>query len=136
MGLTCIPAQNVRSVDAEAGLAYDMNNDPMNLRIPRFGRLYLVYTEATVNENDDTDIMVRFSDDNGGTWSNPPIRVNDDTTTLSQFNPRIASNRLSGNIAVCWHDARNSGYNTTMREYWYHRYANRRGTGLYGGRAD
>ena len=43
---------------------------------------------------------VRFSDDDGAHWSNPPIRVNDDGTNRSQFLPKIASNRLSGNIAV------------------------------------
>jgi hypothetical protein len=111
-GFDFIPAQNTRSVDAEAGLAFDNNNTS-----PHFGRLYLVYTEETVNENNDTDIMLRFSDDNGGTWSNPPIRVNDDATARSQFLPRIASNPLSGNVAVCWHDARNSATNTTMQEF-------------------
>ncbi len=112
-GFDFIPPQNVRSVDAEAGLAFDRN--PAS---PRFGRLYLVYTEETVNENNDTDIMVRFSDNNGATWS-APIRVNDDPAApvRSQFLPRIASNPISGNIAVCWHDARNSGTNTAMQEF-------------------
>ncbi len=110
-GLKPIPAQSRRTIDAEAGLAYDRN--PMS---PHFGRLYLVYTEETVLGNNDTDIMVRFSDNNGGIWS-APIRVNDDATARSQFLPRIASNRLSGNIAVCWHDARNSPGNNTMQEF-------------------
>lgn len=61
--------------------------------------------------------MLRFSDTNGATWSNPPIRVNDDATARSQFLPRIASNRFSGNIAACWHDARNSAANNTMQEF-------------------
>jgi hypothetical protein len=111
-GFDFIPAQNVRSIDAEAGLAFD--TFPMS---PHFGRLYLVYTEEPVNESNDTDIMLRFSDDNGGTWSNPPIRVNDDASGRSQFLPRIAVNPLSGNIAVCWHDARNSATNTAMEEF-------------------
>ena len=111
-GFDFIPAQNVRSVDAEAGLAFDAD-----AASPHFGRLYLVYTEEPVNENNDTDIMVRFSDTNGATWSNPPIRVNDDATARSQFLPRIATNLLSGNIGVCWHDARNSAGNTAMQEF-------------------
>jgi hypothetical protein len=111
-GFDFIPAQNVRSVDAEAGLAFDAN--PAS---PHFGRLYLVYTEEPINENNDTDIMVRFSDNNGATWSAPPIKVNDDVSGRSQFLPRIASNVLSGNIAVCWHDARSSPTNTTMQEF-------------------
>jgi hypothetical protein len=115
-GFTPIPAQSRRTIDAEAGLAYDRNNDPMTPS-PHFGRLYLVYTDTTVLGSNDTDTMLRFSDDDGKTWSNPPIRVNDDATARSQFFPRIASNRLSGNIAVCWHDARNSAGNNTMQEF-------------------
>ena len=61
--------------------------------------------------------MLRFSDNDGATWSASPIRVNDDPPGKSQFLPRIASNRLSGNIGVCWHDARNSPANNTMEEY-------------------
>lgn len=105
-----IPAQASRTVDAEAGLAFDTN-----AASPHFGRLYMVYTEEPVDESNDTDIMVRFSDDNGGTWSNPPIRVNDDATNRSQFLPRIASNPLSGNVTVCWHDNRNDPANTSMQ---------------------
>jgi hypothetical protein len=112
-GFDFIPAQNVRSIDAEAGLAYDRN-----AASPHFGRLYLVYTEETVAENNDTDILVRFSDNDGATWS-APVRVNDDPAApiRSQFLPKIASNRISGNVAVCWHDARNSAGNNTMQEF-------------------
>ena len=108
-----IPPQAGRTIDSEAGLAYDSFAGS-----PHFGRLYLVYTEETALENDDTDIMVRFSDNDGATWS-APIRVNDDPAVpiRSQFLPRIASNPLSGNIAVCWHDARNSATNTAMQEF-------------------
>lgn len=125
-GFDFIPPQNVRSVDAEAGLAYDSFGTGPSLPgfpgpSPKFGRLYLVYTEEPTDENNDTDIMVRFSDDNGANWSNPPIRVNDDNPAVvgirSQFLPRIATNPLSGNIAVCWHDARNSPTNTAMQEF-------------------
>lgn len=108
-GFDFIPPQNVRSIDAEAGLAYDRN--PLS---PRFGRLYLVYTEEVVNEGNDTDIMLRFSDNDGQNWS-APIRVNDDVGVRCQFLPRIATNPLSGNIAVSWHDARNSVGNNQMQ---------------------
>lgn len=108
-GFDFIPPQNVRSIDAEAGLAYDRN--PLS---PRFGRLYLVYTDEVVNEGNDTDIMLRFSDNDGQNWS-APIRVNDDVGTNCQFLPRIATNPLSGNIAVSWHDARNSAGNNQMQ---------------------
>lgn len=102
-GFDSIPPQAIRTVDSEAGLAFDRN--PAS---PHFGRLYLVYTDETAAENNDTDIFVRHSDNQGATWS-ARIRVNDDATTNSQFNPKISANPLSGNIAVCWHDARGAG---------------------------
>lgn len=112
-GFDFIPPQNSRSVDSEAGLAFDRN--PLS---PRFGRLYLAYTEETAAENNDTDIMLRWSNDNGVTWS-APIRVNDDPAVpiRSQFLPRIATSPVSGNITVCWHDARNSASNTAAEVF-------------------
>lgn len=100
-GFDFIPAQNTRSVDAEAGLAYDRN--PLS---PHVGRLYLIYTEEAVNEGNDLDILVRSSDDDGQTWT-APTTINDDGSGRSQFLPRISTNPLSGNIAACWQDARN-----------------------------
>ena len=99
-GFDFIPAQNGRSIDAEAGLVWDATGGPFN------NRIYLVYTEETVNENNDTDILVRTSTDDGATWS-APVRVNDDATTSSQFLPYIALDRLSGTVAVGFHDCRN-----------------------------
>lgn len=110
-GFDFITPQNSRSVDSEPGLAFDANPSS-----PHFGRLYLVYSDETVDENNDVETMVRFSDNNGSTWS-APIRVNDDATTRAQFLPKIASDPATGNIAVCWHDCRNSATNTGMREY-------------------
>jgi endonuclease YncB( thermonuclease family) len=113
-GFDFIPAQNSRSVDAEAGLAFD--KVPSS---PHFGRLYLVYTDETTNENNDLEVFVRTSDDTGSTWSSP-VRVNDDATTRSQFMPKIASDPKTGAIGVCWHDARNSASNNTMQMFCTH----------------
>jgi len=99
-GFDYIPAQSSRSVDAEAGLAWDRSSTP------RKGRVYLVYTDETPDESNNTDIYVRYSDNSGTTWSNP-VRVNDDMGKNSQFLPRIAVDQTTGNIAVSWHDARN-----------------------------
>lgn len=113
-GFDFIPPQNARSVDSEAGLAFDSN--PAS---PHFGRLYLVYTDEVGDESNDTDIMLRWSDDNGATWPGGPLRVNDDPPApiRSQFLPRIAVNSDSGNVAICWLDARNSGTNTVAQQF-------------------
>src|SRR5207245_8875947 len=50
--------------------------------------------------------FVRFSDDNGATWS-APVRVNDDTGTNSQFWGRLAIDQTTGDVALSWYDCRN-----------------------------
>ena len=99
-GFDYIPPQARRSVDAEAGLAYDRSGGAHH------GRVYLLYTDEQSNESNNTDIWVRHSDDDGATWS-APVRVNDDAGTNSQFNPHIAIDQATGFIAVGFHDARN-----------------------------
>jgi hypothetical protein len=98
-GFDFIPAQPDRSVDAEPGLAWDRSGGPHN------GRAYLVYSFEQKNESDNTDVYVRYSDDNGATWSNG-VRVNDDHGTNSQFMPKISLDQTTGNLAVVWYDAR------------------------------
>jgi hypothetical protein len=99
-GFDYIPAQSGRSIDAEAGLAWDRTGGLHN------GRLYFIYVSEEPAESDNTDIQLRFSDDNGATWS-APRRINDDTGTSSQFNPRIALDGSTGNFAIAWYDTRN-----------------------------
>ena len=103
-----IPAQPSRTIDSESGLAYDRSGGAHN------GRLYLVYTEETVDESNNTDILVRSSDDDGATWS-APVRVNDDTQLNSQFFPKIAVDQTTGVVGIVWLDARNSVTNTTVQ---------------------
>ncbi|MEY2505490.1 MAG: hypothetical protein QOG27_1770, partial [Verrucomicrobiota bacterium] len=101
-GFDFIPAQNGRSIDAEAGIVWDATGGPFN------DRIYLVYTEETVNENNDTDILVRTSTNDGATWS-APVRVNDDPAVpiRSQFLPYITLDRVTGTVAIGFHDCRN-----------------------------
>lgn len=87
-------------IDDEAGLAWDRSQGPHR------GRLYFIYVSEEPQESNDTDIQFRYSDDNGATWSTSK-RLNDDTGTNSQFNPKIAIDLTTGNIAVAWYDARN-----------------------------
>ena len=98
-GFDFIPPQPDRSVDAEPGLAWDRTGGPHS------GRVYLVYTKEQGNESDDTDVYVRYSDDNGAHWSGG-VRVNDDRTFNSQFLPKISLDPTTGNLAVVWYDAR------------------------------
>ena len=99
-GFDFIPPQPDRSVDAEVGLAWDRTGGAHN------GRVYAVYTKEQKNESDDMDIYVRYSDDDGATWSEG-VRVNDDNTKNSQFLPKISLDQTTGNIAVVWYDSRN-----------------------------
>jgi hypothetical protein len=99
-GFDFIPAQPDRSIDAEAGLAWDRTGGP------HAGRVYMVYTGEQPNESNNMDIYVRHSDDGGATWSGA-VRVNDDNTANSQFLPKISLDPTSGDIAVAWYDSRN-----------------------------
>jgi hypothetical protein len=99
-GFDFIAPQPDRSVDAEPGLAWDRT------RGAHRGRVYLVYTLEEKNESDDTNVYVRYSDDDGKTWS-AGTRVNDDTGTNSQFMSKIALDPTTGHAAVVWYDARN-----------------------------
>jgi len=99
-GFDFIPPQPDRSIDAEPGVAWDRTGGPHN------GRVYVVYTLEQNNEKDNTGIFVRFSDDNGATWS-APARVNDDSTVNSHFLPKISLDPTTGRIAVVWYDSRN-----------------------------
>jgi len=99
-GFDRIPAQPDRTIDAEANLAWDRSGGVHN------GRVYLVWTQEVQGDKDDTDIMLQHSDDNGATWS-PAIRVNDDRTSNSQYDPAIALDEATGTLALSWYDTRN-----------------------------
>jgi hypothetical protein len=99
-GFDFIPAQPDRSIDAEASLAWDRSSGAHN------GRVYLVWTQETPNESDNTDIELQHSDDNGATWS-APVKLNDDHTRNSQYDPAIALDQTTGNVALSWYDTRN-----------------------------
>jgi hypothetical protein len=110
-GFDYITPQGARSIDAEAGLAYDNSGGPFN------GRVYLVYTDAAAPgaasssgpftaAGNNTVIALRHSDDDGLTWSSP-VKVNDDFTLLSKFFPRVAVDQTDGNVGLSWYDCRN-----------------------------
>ncbi len=99
-GFDYIPATPDRSAFASPYLAYDLSNGIYR------GRLYAAYAEEIIDESNNSDIELRFSDDNGTTWS-APIRVNDDATTNSQFFQNISVDPATGHVFLSWYDARN-----------------------------
>ncbi len=103
------PQQN-RTIDAEANLAYDLSSGP------HAGRLYLVYTNESPDESNNTDIWLRHSDNDGATWSSA-VKVNDDATTRAQFFPVVTVDPTTGNVFVSFLDCRNDPGNTHT-EYW------------------
>src|SRR5262245_11995364 len=80
------------------------------------GRIYFVYADAPSTTSNDINIFLRFSDNDGVTWSKP-VRVNNDTTNRSQFLPAVAVDPTSGLVAVAWYDARNSGTNSITQVF-------------------
>ncbi|MGH7195027.1 MAG: sialidase family protein, partial [Candidatus Saccharimonadales bacterium] len=98
-GFAPIPPQSQRSVDAEGNLAWDLSTSSHR------GRVYLVYTDSPEVNSPDTSIFVRYSDDDGKTWSER-VSVDDNHAGKSQFMPSIAVDPSNGDVAVSWYDAR------------------------------
>jgi hypothetical protein len=97
------PGQPDRVFNSESGIVYDRSGGPFN------GRAWMVYTDdRQARGSNDTEIFLRFSDDDGATWSAARRVSTDATTRNSQFLPRIAIDQTTGNIAVSWYDARDS----------------------------
>lgn len=100
-------------VSANASLAYDYSPDAYT------GRLYMAYVSAASASTVNTNIFLRYSDDDGVTWS-APQQVNDDTSPNSHVMPTVAVDPVTGAVAVTWYDARNdngiptSGGNDTV----------------------
>src|SRR5206468_9976767 len=98
-----IAPQPERKITATPTLAYDLSG-------MHHGRLYLVYSDQDAAHPDDTDIFVRYSDQDGamGSWR-PRVKVNQDGAGHSQFFPSIAVDPKTGFVAVTFYDTRNDG---------------------------
>ena len=70
------------------------------------GRVYLVYTLEEKNESDDTNIYVRYSDDDGRRGARPSASTTTPGRTASSCR-RSRSIRRRAKVAVVWYDARN-----------------------------
>lgn len=109
-GFAPIPAQPNRTIDSEVSIGYDTSGGAHN------GRLYMAYTDRSSVASTNTDILFRYSDDDGVTWS-APILVNDDAGVKSQFFPKISVDPVTGHVAIVWYDARNSPGNNTVQVF-------------------
>lgn len=77
---------------------------------PYRGRLYLVYASNTpAGDGNKPDIFLRYSDDQGATWSSAKV-VNDDpnTTANHQWHPAVWVDKTSGRIFLKWMDTRDT----------------------------
>jgi len=95
-----IKAQPRLGIDAEVALAWDRSGGRFN------GRVYALWTQATSSGSNNTDVLPEHSDDAGKSWSRA-LRINTDTGTNSQFQPRLALDQTTGRIAITWYDSRN-----------------------------
>jgi hypothetical protein len=90
-----IAPQHRRTIDAEAGLGWIMTG-------PNRGRLVLLFTDERPDRSDNTNVVVKVSDDAGATWSG---RVAVTAARNAQFLPRLAVDPTTGHLAAGWHDA-------------------------------
>ncbi len=67
-------------------------------------RAYLVYQDLAF-ETPSRDVLLRFSDDGGATWS-AAIRVNADVFSEERLIPNVAVDPSTGHIGVAWYDFR------------------------------
>lgn len=102
-GTTYIPAAPYGDgINAAVGLAWDQN--PASAF---YGRVYIDYT--AISNQPSTNICLRYSVNNGTTWSAEHI-VNDDTGFAAQnshFLPRMGLDPVTGSLAIVWCDCRN-----------------------------
>jgi hypothetical protein len=77
------------------------------------GRVYIVTCHGT---QEDTDVLVRYSDDRANTFS-PPVRANDDAPGSFSFLPWLDVNQTNGRVNVVFYDTREDTVNHRSRVY-------------------
>src|SRR5207253_6723024 len=72
---------------------------------PYRGAVYVTANVLNTTGSPNLDIVLAHSADGGVTWD-PPVRVNNDSTATSQFQPAIAV-AANGNVGIAYYDRRN-----------------------------
>ncbi len=75
---------------------------------PNRGRFYLVYaSNSPAGNGNKSDVFLRYSTDQGATWSSPRV-VNDDANTQNnfQFHPAIWCDKQTGRLYIKFYDTR------------------------------
>jgi len=83
------------------------------------GRLYCVYaSNEPVGSGNKSDVFLRYSTDQGTTWSSR-VTVNDDVNTQNnnQFHPAIWCDKQTGKLYIQWYDTRNCPTNDSLDVY-------------------
>ncbi len=106
--------QNMR-VNSFPAMAVDVSGGSKN------GTIYVVWTNVGVpgeNSGSDRDIYLIKSDDGGDSWSEEPIRINQDPIGQGKahYMPWIACDPTNGTVSVVWYDNRNTS--NTQAEAW------------------
>ncbi len=92
-----------RGYFAEPYLAYDRSGGPNT------GRVYMVYVDEPVDGSHDNVILVRHSDDGGGTWS--AATQASDTAVNTRMFSTVSVDQTTGFLYITWYDARNDRAN-------------------------
>jgi hypothetical protein len=79
------------------------------------GRIYVAYVTLGSGGGDNTDVVIRYSDDDGQSWSDE--KTVHAPSTASQFHPWMKIDTSSGAIGVIFYDTRNDSNNRKV-EAW------------------
>lgn len=87
-------------------MAVDTSNGPNQ------GRIYITYPDRSTG---DSDIYVRYSDNQGATWS-AAIRVNPNSGDgLQQYFPAAACDAVTGAVSIVYYSHQNAAFSTVVQ---------------------
>ena len=104
----------VTGVNGDLGLVggFRSNAFPQAVVNPATGDLYMVFDDKG-GGNRRADVFFTLSSNGGTTWTTP-VRVNDNTTNTSAWQPALAVNPSGSRVGVFWYDRRNDAANDNL----------------------